>query len=72
MCYHSNTSTDFAKALSDDLKCIKPELKICYHEEFIPGRTIIQNITTSLRESIKVIVILSKDFLSSKWCEFEA
>ena len=74
VCYHSETSRTFAKTIQSSLKdAFGNELVICNHEDdFIPGFSILQNITTTIRESIKVVLILSEAFISSSWCSFEA
>ena len=74
VCYHSDTSRKFAKTIQSTLKAaFGNELVICNHEDdFIPGFSILQNITTTIRESIKVVLILSEAFINSSWCSFEA
>ena len=74
ICYHSDTSRTFAKTIQSSLKyAFGNSLVICNHEDdYIPGFSILQNITTTIRESIKVILILSEAFIKSSWCSFEA
>ena len=74
VCYHSDTSRTFAKTIQSALKdAFGNSLVICNHEDdFIPGYFIIDNITTTIGESIKVILILSEDFIKSSWCSIEA
>ena len=74
ICYHSDTSRTFAKTVQSSLKAaFGNSLVICNHEDdFIAGGLIIQNITTTIRESIKVILILSEAFIKSSWCSIEA
>ena len=46
--------------------------RLCLHErDFMPGATIEENILRAIDSSRKTIVVLSKNFLQSKWCEFE-
>ena len=46
--------------------------RLCLHErDFMPGATIEENILRAIDSSRKIIVVLSKNFLQSKWCEFE-
>lgn len=69
----SYTSRAFAKSIHKGLTKISNKLVVCNHEEdFIPGRSILQNITASIRESIKVVLVLSEDFIKSRWCTYEA
>ncbi|XP_053548135.1 uncharacterized protein LOC128639905 isoform X1 [Bombina bombina] len=50
-----------------------PILKICYHErDFLPGKTIIDNMVESIQSSQKILMVLSPDFVRSRWCLFEA
>ena len=57
----ANAETD------DDLR-----FRFCIHErDFVPGGLIEENILRSIESSRKTIVILSKNFLQSVWCEFE-
>ena len=51
------------------------ELSVCIHERdftvFIPGHNIRDNIINAIRNSRTTIVVLSKNFLQSKWCRYE-
>ncbi|KAM4636531.1 uncharacterized protein O3C94_017632 [Discoglossus pictus] len=50
-----------------------PGLRICYHErDFLPGKTIIDNMVESIQSSQKILMVLSPDFVRSRWCLFEA
>ncbi|KAG8591668.1 hypothetical protein GDO81_000262 [Engystomops pustulosus] len=47
-------------------------IKICHHvRDFIPGRTIIENIINSIEKSYKSIFVLSPNFVQSEWCHYE-
>ncbi|KAM9324973.1 uncharacterized protein PAF06_001087 [Gastrophryne carolinensis] len=49
-----------------------PGLKICFHErDFIPGKTIIDNMIECIQSSQKTVMVLSPDFVRSRWCLFE-
>ncbi|KAM9324976.1 uncharacterized protein PAF06_001090 [Gastrophryne carolinensis] len=49
-----------------------PGLKICFHErDFVPGKTIIDNMIECIQSSQKTVMVLSPDFLRSRWCLFE-
>ena len=45
----------------------------CYdYRDFIPGQTIIDNIVRAIEKSNRVILILTEDFVTSNWCQYEA
>ena len=48
------------------------KFKFCIHErDFLPGNTIEDNIVNAIENSRKTILVLSDNFLTSGWCEFE-
>ncbi|XP_047451229.1 uncharacterized protein LOC125014309 isoform X2 [Mugil cephalus] len=75
-CYHvfiSYSSTDYqwTHFLIDQLESC--DLQICYHErDFIPGRTVLENMSECIQESQKVLLVLSQEFVRSRWCLLEA
>ena len=47
-------------------------LKLCVHErDFMPGCAIEENIIDAIESSRKTILVLTKSFLLSYWCDFE-
>ncbi|XP_038254043.1 toll-like receptor 6 [Dermochelys coriacea] len=47
-------------------------VQICLHERnFIPGKSIIENIINSIEKSHKSIFVLSPNFVQSEWCHYE-
>lgn len=47
-------------------------LRICHHEKnFVPGRTIINNIMTCVEASRRCVFVLSAHFVKSNWCHYE-
>ncbi len=49
------------------------KLRFCIHErDFQPGRTIIENIVSSLEQSRACVVVMSRAYARSEWCKFEA
>ena len=50
----------------------QPRFRLCIHDrDFIPGEAIKENILKAIESSRKTIIVLSKNFLKSPWCEFE-
>ncbi|KAM5140876.1 uncharacterized protein ACMZJ9_014703 [Mantella aurantiaca] len=55
------------------LEAALPDLKICFHErDFVPGKTIIDNMVECIQSSQKILMVVSPDFVRSRWCLFEA
>ncbi|XP_030047152.1 toll-like receptor 1 [Microcaecilia unicolor] len=47
-------------------------IHICQHERnFVPGRSIIENIINCIEKSYKSIFVLSPNFIQSGWCHYE-
>ncbi|XP_059201513.1 toll-like receptor 1 [Centropristis striata] len=47
-------------------------LRICHHEKnFVPGKTIIENIITCVEKSRRSVFVLSAHFVKSEWCHYE-
>ncbi|XP_055080223.1 uncharacterized protein LOC129456528 [Periophthalmus magnuspinnatus] len=48
-------------------------LRVCYHDrDFIPGWPILDNMSSCIQKSQKVLLVLSQDFVRSRWCLLEA
>ena len=48
------------------------ELSLCIHQrDFIAGNAVTENIINAIQSSKKTVVVLSRDFLKSKWCLYE-
>ncbi|TKS73717.1 Toll-like receptor 1 [Collichthys lucidus] len=75
-CYHvfiSYSSTDYqwTHSLIDQLESCG--LQVCYHErDFTPGRTVLENMSECIQQSQKVLLVLSPEFVRSRWCLLEA
>ncbi|KAK7093415.1 hypothetical protein V1264_007175 [Littorina saxatilis] len=72
----------FVSYASEDLFWIRthlmPELegrlglRLCIHErDFIVGNNIVDNIVQCVESSKKILMVFSKDFVRSQWCQFE-
>ena len=47
-------------------------LKLCIHErDFTLGRNIVDNIVESVERSKKILMVFSRSFTRSQWCQFE-
>lgn len=47
-------------------------LRICKHEKnFVPGKTIIENIINCVEKSRRSVFVLSAHFVKSEWCHYE-
>uniref|UniRef100_A0A4W5N0M3 TIR domain-containing protein n=1 Tax=Hucho hucho TaxID=62062 RepID=A0A4W5N0M3_9TELE len=68
---YSSTDLRWAHSLVNSLE--SNGLKVCYHErDFVPGRTVLENMSDCIQESQKVLLVLSPDFVRSRWCLLEA
>ncbi|XP_006895470.1 PREDICTED: toll-like receptor 6 [Elephantulus edwardii] len=48
------------------------DIRICLHERnFLPGKSIIENIINCIEKSYKSIFVLSPNFVRSEWCHYE-
>ncbi|XP_077136026.1 toll-like receptor 1 [Ranitomeya variabilis] len=60
------------KLLLPNLEKGDNSLKICHHErDFIPGKSIMENIINCIEKSFKSIFVLSPNFIQSEWCHYE-
>ncbi|KYO28793.1 hypothetical protein Y1Q_0000005 [Alligator mississippiensis] len=70
---YSGTDSAWAQGLIQNLEVTLRELKVCFHErDFMPGKTIIENMVESIQGSQKILLVLSLDFVQSRWCLLEA
>ncbi|KAK1888299.1 Toll-like receptor 2 type-1 [Dissostichus eleginoides] len=75
-CYHvfisySSTDHQWTHCLIEQLEACG--LQVCYHErDFLPGRTVLENMSDCIQESQKVLLVLSPEFVRSRWCLLEA
>nr|XP_057931812.1 uncharacterized protein LOC131131270 [Doryrhamphus excisus] len=68
---YSSTDYQWTHALIDQLEALG--LHVCYHErDFTPGRTVLENMSECIQESQKVLLVLSSEFVRSRWCLLEA
>jgi len=68
----SSKDADFARKYVIDPLQRKGIVTCNYEDDFIPSLTVFENITTAIRESRKYVLIISKDFNESNWCDYES
>ncbi|XP_069803773.1 uncharacterized protein [Dendropsophus ebraccatus] len=69
----SGEDSTWVEQLIRKLEATLPDIKICVHtRDFTPGKTIIENMTECIQKSQKIVMVLSPDFVHSRWCLFEA
>ncbi|XP_073429224.1 toll-like receptor 4 [Dendrobates tinctorius] len=71
---HSSLDEEWVKEqLVPKLEDGNPRFQLCLHyRDFIPGMPITTNIVNEgIRRSRKALIILSQNFIESKWCSFE-
>ncbi|XP_073442729.1 uncharacterized protein [Dendrobates tinctorius] len=69
----SGVDSRWVHRLIHRLEVTFPSIKICSHDrDFTAGKTIIENMTESIQRSQKMLMVLSPDFVQSRWCLFEA
>ncbi|XP_045893004.1 uncharacterized protein LOC123961558 [Micropterus dolomieu] len=75
-CYHvfvSYSSTDYQWTHSLINQLESWGMQVCFHDrDFTPGRTVWDNMSNCIQESQKVLLVLSKEFVRSRWCLLEA
>ncbi|XP_049646073.1 toll-like receptor 1 [Suncus etruscus] len=50
----------------------KEDIQVCLHERnFVPGKSIVENIINFIEKSYKSIFVLSPYFVQSEWCHYE-
>lgn len=68
--YSEHDSTWVKNELLPNLE--KGDIRVCLHERnFIPGKSIVENIIHFIEKSYKSIFVLSPHFIQSEWCHYE-
>ncbi|XP_071944250.1 uncharacterized protein [Antedon mediterranea] len=71
VCYNSNDQQWVLKTLQPSLE-VQRNFKLCVdYRDFIPGEAIATNIANAVKFSRKVLLVVSKHFAKSEWCNFE-
>ncbi|XP_066135337.1 toll-like receptor 6 [Saccopteryx bilineata] len=69
----SYSEPDSAWVKNELVPCLeKEDMRICLHERnFVPGKSIVENIINCIEKSYKSIFVLSPNFVQSEWCHYE-
>jgi len=71
--YSKNDEAWVNETLVPFLEENEPRLKLCIHQrDFKVGNTIVENIVEAIDSSRKVLIVLTKSYMSSSWCMFES
>ncbi|XP_035672569.1 toll-like receptor Tollo [Branchiostoma floridae] len=70
---YSQHDLDFIiHTLLPGLETRTPPFRVClHHRDFVPGILIADNILNAVEESRRTIVVISRHFLESEWCQLE-
>lgn len=70
---YSSMDATWTHGLIGRLEADHAGLRVCLHEQdFTPGRNILENMAECIHQSQKVLLVLSQDFVQSRWCLLEA
>lgn len=70
---YSSVDATWTHGLISRLEADLAGLKVCLHErDFTPGRNVLENMAECIQQSQKVLLVLSQDFVQSRWCLLEA
>ncbi|KAK7915962.1 hypothetical protein WMY93_011723 [Mugilogobius chulae] len=69
-CSYSSTDSQWTQDLIQQLE--DSGLKVCGHEDFMVGHSILDIMSESIHQSQKVLLVLSAEFVRSRWCLLEA
>ncbi|XP_071944246.1 toll-like receptor 4 [Antedon mediterranea] len=71
VCYNSNDQQWVLKTLQPSLEVQRNFRLFVDYRDFIPGEAIVTNIANGVKFSRKVLLVVSKHFAKSEWCNFE-
>nr|QIX11780.1 toll-like receptor 1 type 2 [Coturnix coturnix] len=70
--YSEHDSLWVKNELIPNLEKGEGSIRLCQHERnFIPGKSIVENIINCIEKSYKSIFVLSPNFVQSEWCHYE-
>lgn len=63
---------DWVKQVAESLEASEMGFKCAFHErDFVPGQSIFDNIVYFLKCSLKIVIVLTPEFLNSAWTKYE-
>ena len=69
---HAREDRNWVTEVLNKLESPEYGFKCCFADrDFELGRSVFDNITRSIQASAKTVIVLSPEFLSSDWCEYE-
>ncbi|XP_061407347.1 uncharacterized protein LOC133342291 isoform X1 [Lethenteron reissneri] len=69
---YCDADSDWAQGLISKLESPERGFSVCHHErDFLAGKPIVDNMVDAIHRSHKILLVLSADYLSSRWCTWE-
>lgn len=70
---YSSVDAAWTHGLIGRLEAAHKGLRVCLHQrDFTPGQNVLENMADCIHQSQKVLLVLSQDFVQSRWCLLEA
>nr|AHN82529.1 toll-like receptor 2-like protein [Sinohyriopsis cumingii] len=69
---NSQNDKDWVRGIIEKLESPPHCYSCCFADrDFIPGETVISNIEMAVKESVRVAVVLTEEYIESYWCKYE-
>ncbi|XP_032811928.2 uncharacterized protein LOC116943299 [Petromyzon marinus] len=69
---YCDADSDWAQGLISKLEGPERGFRVCHHErDFLAGKPIVDNMVDAIHRSQKILLALSADYLTSRWCTWE-
>ncbi|KAK3593349.1 hypothetical protein CHS0354_021913 [Potamilus streckersoni] len=70
---HCENDRQWVRRIIKRLESPHYNYKCCIHDrDFMPGHTIIGNIEEAIEKALRVVVVLTDEYIKSYWCNYEA
>ncbi|KAL3871308.1 hypothetical protein ACJMK2_039315 [Sinanodonta woodiana] len=70
---NSQNDKDWVREVIERLESPPHSYLCCFADrDFIPGETVISNIEMAVKQSVRVAVVLTEEYIKSYWCKYEA